>query len=193
MFCDTISVTETEINKDLCINNIVRLGGDEVKMNEKSMDLLGSIANNTDSILIAFFIVLIVALIPLYVFILNNRKHSAKVESERLKAENERSERYMEREKRIIEVVTNNTVVMSKMAVTLEHDGKDTIGSLTRVHERIDTQNSLIMSQSDILSKFSSLLAECVSNQSSMKNDIRTIMLKSNEGRYTGEDQRAEI
>jgi hypothetical protein len=128
-----------------------------------SLDAIHEVVRRTESELILFFTLFLVALIsffiPMYRLISKNR-------GEDRKAEANRQERYMEREKRIIEVVTANTEVMAGLKATLDKDGKTTTASLERIHTRIDEQGGAI-------AKAQATLDEVVRNQRAISDDIK--------------------
>jgi len=103
-------------------------------MYEYVYDVYETIIANTDSVVIVFLVVMtlavVLAIIPLYNLILKGRK-----------AENKNSR---ERDQQLIEVIRENSGVLSALKVTLDNNGAHFGRALERVHERIDEQNRKI-------------------------------------------------
>lgn len=109
-------------------------------MANQEAEILKEVAGKTNSELILFFILLIVAmliiLLPLYRMIMKDRKERIKQEAE---SSDKRQDKYIEREREIIKVITANTEVMAGLKTTLEKSGTDTTAYVIRIHARIDT------------------------------------------------------
>ena len=106
-------------------------------MDKNSTDLINEVVRRTESELILFFVLLLVALllicIPLYAMILKDRKRKGVVETTR-------QENYIKREALMVEVVKQNTSVISELKVTLDLFHKHTNDSFKRIHDRLDIQ-----------------------------------------------------
>ena len=111
--------------------------------------ILEQITTGTDSSLILFFVIVAAMLLPLYVLTLrerkNSRKHELEMKAELKKYESEKHAKYIEREREIINVVKENTAVISALheaiktlVSTGDAQSKDIKLSIARVHERID-------------------------------------------------------
>ena len=135
--------------------------------------IIEQIVKETQSELILFFIILavflIIIMIPLFTLVLKDRKHKNQLENERL-------QQYIDRESRIIQVITANTEVMTGLKTTLERDVLTTSTSLSRIHDRIDDTNRIIITQGETLARISTTLDEAVRNQATIKNDIKQIL-----------------
>jgi adenylate kinase family enzyme len=162
--------------------------------------LLQEIAEKTNSDLILFFIVvavvLVVFFIPLYAMIMKDRKERNSVAAQRQRDENEaagvRQDKYMEREKRIIEVVTANTAVMSSLKTTLERDGMATNASLERIHERIDRQCANGTELVREIVQVQTSLTEVIGRQKTMAEDIKHALLIVDNLPRTGTKRKAQ-
>lgn len=89
-----------------------------MKMGQSEIDILKTILNNTDSILVVIFILiilfLVIAFIPIYKLMLQSRTEIAN-------NENDKMDLTIKREALIIEVITKNTEVISGLKVLFEN------------------------------------------------------------------------
>lgn len=89
-----------------------------MKMGQSEIDILKTILNNTDSILVVIFILiilfLVMAFIPIYKLMLQSRTEIAN-------NENDKMDLTIKREALIIEVITKNTEVISGLKVLFEN------------------------------------------------------------------------
>ena len=107
-------------------------------MSEYAYGLYEYIAGETSSELIFFFIIVAVLVVPLYGFMIKDRKYSRQHESDK-------HAKYIEREREIIGVVRDvsgaikeNSAVIGSLKSLLEHGSADTRKSIERVHGRLD-------------------------------------------------------
>ena len=99
-------------------------------MSEYGYNVLETVANATNSDLILFFVICAVVAVPFYVASSRRRKQDKTHE--------------IEREKLLLEVVKENTAVISGLKVTLDSSKVDTKDTMTRIHERIDDLNGKV-------------------------------------------------
>lgn len=143
-------------------------------MGENEAKLLDKVVGNTQSELILFFVIIVIAmvivLLPLYTLISKDRKQKDQIE-------NIRQDKYIERERQIIQVITANTEIMSGLKATLETNGVSTIAALERVHERIDYPSSKITEIFSGIANIKTTLERSISNQQEMANSINKTLL----------------
>jgi len=139
-------------------------------MGENEARVLERVVSSTGSELILFFVILAVCLLPLYVFMLKDRKHKSE-------SELKRQENYMDREKQIIEVISENSKVNAGLKTLLENFGEKTEKSLDRVHLRIDDTNKINIQLSEVLARVSTLIDGTMKDQSVIKDDVKNILL----------------
>ena len=154
-------------------------------MGEKEIKLLEDVVNTTQSELILFFIIMGVVLvsfmIPVYTMMVRDRKHKATMETERLS-------QYIEREKNVLEVISSNTTAVSKMCERLERDGERSNNSLVRVHERIDLQNQMLVTQCEVSARMIAALEEIIRSQVSVRDDVKALLVTSGVKALAGSD-----
>jgi len=144
-----------------------------------------SIVQATNSELILFFviaaIVLAVVFVPLYTMVLKDRKEKRKgdadVEAVKHDKHLERESKFIERERLILDVITENTIAISKLNVTLENNGEATKATLDRIHTRID---EMLAGQTNIKTDVAQIkvkLESSLSNHTEMASKINKILL----------------
>ena len=99
-------------------------------MSEYGYNVLESVVRATNSDLILFFVIIAVVAVPFYVASSRRRKQDKAHE--------------VERERLLLDVVKENTAVISGLKVTLDSSKVDTKDTLTRIHERIDDLNGKV-------------------------------------------------
>ena len=143
-------------------------------MSTNETDLLDSIVSNTQSELILFFVIIVIAmvlvLLPLYTLISKDRKQKDHIE-------NIRQDRFVEREKQIIQVITANTEIMAGLKTTFEITGLSTNASLDRIYERVNYQNSKFAELSLEIVQIKTILDRSISNQTDIVDKINKILL----------------
>ncbi len=143
-------------------------------MDTGSSQVLTEIITKTDSSLIIFFvimvIVLIVVVLPLYRMMIKDK-------ADRTKQEGIRQDKYIEREKQVIQVITGNTEVMSRLSVTLEKNGATVDASLTRIHARIDAQAEKTAAIQAETAQLKALIKGVIETQREMASDINKTLL----------------
>ncbi len=147
--------------------------------------VLQDVVQKTDSGIILFAVVVVVALIafyiPLYTIIVKDRRERRVNEAQRAKdeieASNARQDKYMERERGIIQVVTANTEVMASLKSTLERDGQANLASLERIHTRIDGAEKAIGGLSGQLVKAQMSIDEALRDNTCIKEDVKKTLL----------------
>lgn len=148
-------------------------------------EILEKVADKTQSELILFFILVVVALvvvlIPLYRMVSKDRKERRDADAARVKGENEatniRQDKYIEREKQIIQVITANTEVMAGLKATFETFGAATTSSFARIHERMDSHSAKLGEVTTEIAQIKTTLDRSISNQKDMTADIRKTLL----------------
>jgi len=129
------------------------------------------IVNQTDSSLITFFIIVIIAMVlfilPFYVIILKDRK-------EQRTQDNLRQDRYIEREREIIRVVTANTEAITGLKAAVDITSASNATIFTRIHDRIDSQNKQITELGTLITKAVSSLDEVIRKQQTLCNDMKS-------------------
>lgn len=90
--------------------------------------------SNNDVIIFSVIIIiaLIIVMIPLYKMMMSNRKQQAEIEATR-------QTQQMEREKQVLQVVSENSSIISELKSMLATSNTSTNATLTRIHERIDS------------------------------------------------------
>ena len=130
------------------------------------IDLIGK----TNSELILFFVLIIIAFvigfIPLYNLIRKDRKARAD-------QEDNRQDRYIEREREIIKVISANSEVIAGLKTTLELTGASMSASFIRVHERIDRQNDLCAKCGDDMAGVKVFIDEIARKQRRLCEDMK--------------------
>ena len=121
--------------------------------------LIHDIINKTNSEIIIFFVIVLIALIavfiPLYTMVHKDRKN-------RLAQEGMRQDKYIEREREIIRVITANTEVISGLKATLNLTSTANTTTFNRIHERIDEYNKKLGEQGVAIIRVQSTLEEIV-------------------------------
>ena len=116
--------------------------------------LLEQITTGTDSSLILFFVIVAGLMMPMYYLMLRERKssrqHELEVKAELKKYEVEKHDKFIEREKEIINVVKENSAVISDLRGTIrtleqlvDSHNKDFKDSIIRIHDRIDESKGM--------------------------------------------------
>ena len=123
-------------------------------MGQEHQRIIAGIVEKTDSDLILFFVLLLLATacvcLPLYKTVKAGR-------SQRMEHENKRQERMMEREKLIIGVISANSEIIAGLKTTLEMTSANIISSFDRVHDRLDDHGFMLAEQGAALSRKISL------------------------------------
>lgn len=152
--------------------NIYERRGGLTSTNET--DLLDKIVGNTQSELILFFVIIVVAmvivLLPLYSLMSKDRKQKNQLE-------NVRQDKFIEREKQIIQVITANTEVMAGLKTTLEATGLSTTASLERIYERINNQSAKFAEIGIEMAQIKTTLERAISNQKDMADKLNKTLL----------------
>lgn len=118
-------------------------------MGQNEAEILKTILNNTDSILVVVFILiilfLVIAFIPIYKLMLQNRNDIAN-------NENDKMDLTIKREALIIEVITKNTEVISGLKVlfenTLDPSLKEMESQIKELCNKIDELDKKIIKNS---------------------------------------------
>ena len=120
-----------------------------MRMGQNEAEILKTILNNTDSILVVVFILiilfLVIAFIPIYKLMLQNRNDIAN-------NENDKMDLTIKREALIIEVITKNTEVISGLKVlfenTLDPSLKEMESQIKELCNKIDELDKKIIKNS---------------------------------------------
>ena len=142
-------------------------------MYEYAYGIYESIIDATSSELILFFIIVAVALIPLYTLVLRGRK-----------AENQHAR---ERDQQLIEVIKENSAVLSGLKVTLDNNGTTFVKALDRVHDRMDNQNNALAAISADLAKILTNTTTSLDNQREMASKINKVFVIASGGQLPPE------
>ena len=100
-------------------------------MSEYAYGIYEAIVSATNSELILFFVIMGLVAVPLYIVVLKGRKADKQHE--------------LNREQQFIEVIKENSTVMAGLKVVLENSGITTEKTLSRIHDRLDSQNAALM------------------------------------------------
>lgn len=136
----------------------------------QEMELLKELTQKTNSELILFFVLFIiamVAIIPLYRMMLKDKKEKLKVEADSL---NTRQDKYIEREREIIKVITANTEVMAGLKTTIENNTTVTSSSIMRIYDKIDLQGKDV-------EQIKALLDNLVREQQEIQDTVQKTLL----------------
>ena len=136
-------------------------------MTQYAYSVYESVVSATSSELILFFVILFiflgVALIPLYTLTLRKRKEERTHERER--------------EQQIIEVIKENSNVISGLKTTLEITGRATTATLERVHTRIDEVGLHIKEISITTAEIRTKHTNLINNLNEMASKLNKILL----------------
>jgi competence protein ComEA len=134
---------------DKTLDNII----DRVEVSavgQTEANIFQGIIGNSDSSLIFFFIIMVVALLPLYAAYLKDRSNSRKVntelEKEEIRAATDRENRLLEALMQTNTAFTHNTEIMAGLKTLLESSSETTRTSFARIHDRIDENGEGIAS-----------------------------------------------
>ena len=97
----------------------------------ENTSIVESILNNSDGVLMIFFVLFTAALIPFYKIFSKERK-------ERIEQENKRQEKFIEQNNLMIKALNEVTAAVTKLDTLIDMATKDYKISLERVHDRID-------------------------------------------------------
>ena len=103
----------------------------------ESTNIIEGAINRSDSVLILFFALILVALIPFYKIFSKERK-------ERAEYENKRQEKYIEQNNLMIKALNEVTSAIVKLDTLIEITTNDSKSSTERVHGRIDQMMVMI-------------------------------------------------
>ncbi len=113
-------------------------------MGNNETEILNQIIEKTDSILVIFFILLLIAcilvFIPFYKLFSQNRADKNETEVMKL-------EKYIQRESQLLEVITKNTEVISELKILFE----TTIHSFTTSNEKINERVTAVDDKVDMV------------------------------------------
>ena len=113
-------------------------------MGNNETEILNQIIEKTDSILVIFFILLLIAcilvFIPFYKLAPQNRADKNETEVMKL-------EKYIQRESQLLEVITKNTEVISELKILFE----TTIHSFTTSNEKINERVTAVDDKVDMV------------------------------------------
>jgi hypothetical protein len=140
----------------------------------QEQQILEKIAAQTNSELILFFILVVVALV---VFMIPMYRMMMKDRADKAERDGTRQDKYIEREKQIIAVITANTEVISGLKAMLEITSAATNSSFTRLHERIDKQCNNCFDHGTLLRGLEASLNEIMRNQLVTAGDVKRVLL----------------
>jgi len=103
----------------------------------ENASIIESVLSNSDGVLMIFFILFAIALIPFYKIFSKERK-------ERIEQENKRQEKFIEQNNLMIKALNEVTGAITKLDTLIEINTKDSKSSIERVHNRIDQMIVLI-------------------------------------------------
>ena len=113
-------------------------------MGNNETEILNQIIEKTDSILVIFFILLLIAcilvFIPFYKLFSQNRADKNETEVMKL-------EKYIQRESQLLEVITKNTEVISELKILFE----TTIHNFTTSNEKINERVTAVDDKVDMV------------------------------------------
>jgi len=97
----------------------------------ESTNIIKYILNNSDGVLMIFFVLFAVAIIPFY-------KVYSKERKVRIEHENMRQEKFIEQNNLMIKALNEVTSAVTKLDTLIEITTKDHKSAIERVHNRID-------------------------------------------------------
>jgi hypothetical protein len=103
----------------------------------ENANIIEYILNNSDGVLIIFFVLFAVAIIPFYKVFSKERKV-------RIEHENKRQEKFIEQNNLMIKALNEVTSAIAKLDTLIEITTKDSKASIERVHSRIDQMLDLL-------------------------------------------------
>ena len=103
----------------------------------ESTNIIKYILNNSDGVLMIFFVLFAVAIIPFY-------KVYSKERKVRIEHENMRQEKFIEQNNLMIKALNEVTSAIAKLDTLIEITTKDSKASIERVHSRIDQMLTLL-------------------------------------------------
>jgi hypothetical protein len=141
-----------------------------VTMTDTAYGVLETIAQTTASELILFFVIMAVIAVPLYIVVLKGRK--ADKEHERA-----RETQSMEWQKQILDVIKENSSVISGLKVTLDNSGEITKSTLERIHKRIDDGNVISKEISTDIAQMKVKFANSLDNQKELASKLNKVLI----------------
>jgi len=123
---------------------------DKIQIVKEAANLGESIIHKTGSELILFFIIAACVFIPTYWLW---TRFESKQRQKMIEHESEQRQKMMEHQDLIIQVIKDNTVVMSGVKVLLETHGDHTDKSMARLHDRLDNLHKAIHNVGVLLAK----------------------------------------
>ncbi len=128
-------------------------------MEINTIELLNSIIEQTDSVLVIFFILVIIGgiliLIPIYKLFSKNKADKNEIEVAKL-------EKYIQRETQLLDVITKNTEVISEIKVLFETTIKNFSESNDSLNEKftdVDDKLDIVVTKVNMLdTKFDKLV-----------------------------------
>jgi flagellar basal body-associated protein FliL len=172
---DTMMRGSTDVN---CFEKHYAKGG--LIMGSNEAEILGKAVEKTQSDLIVFFVILVIALvvvlIPVYSLTLKERK-------EKNRQEIEREKQYIEREKQLIQVITASTDVMASLKVTLETSGVATASGIEHIKTKMsrieDKLDSMSAEESKATHSINKILDESAQIADTGNNILRIVEIAS--------------
>ena len=161
-------------------------------MSEYGYRIYEAIAEATNSEVILFFIivavVLAVVVAPLYVAVLRDRKAARTHDAQRDKSmqDNERENR-----QQIIAVVEKNSEAITRLTITLDKNGASQVEALKRIHDRLDSQDAILRTQSNDISQINTKFDNSTRNQTEMVSKINKILVLTSGGALPPDDKGA--
>ena len=132
-------------------------------MDNSAYSVLETVANVTNSDLILFFVIIAVVAVPFYIASSKRRKSDKAHE--------------VEREKLLLDVVKENTAVISGLKITLDTSKVDTKDTLTRIHQRIDEQAVAIKTMTVDLARIDTKMDKSLTNDIEIASKINKTLL----------------
>lgn len=148
--------------------DVSNVGANETQLLEKAVE-------KTQSELIIFFVILVVAMIvvflPLYSLVIKDKRQKNTLESNR-------DNKFIEREKLIIQVITSNTEVMAGLKATLESSGVSTSAAIRLIHKKMSEIDEKINDLSVASTKTTTQIDRMLNNQSKIEDTVdRTLLI----------------
>lgn len=149
-------------------------------MYEYAAGIYETIIESTSSELIHFFIIIAVAVCPLFVIMLKDRKAQRTHELQR-DEENRKHER--EGKQQIIDVLKENSTVIAGLKTTLDSNGTSFVKSLERVHERLNEHSTAERAAHFEIAKINTKMTSVMENQRELSGKINKILVMASGGK----------
>ncbi|MCL2703753.1 MAG: hypothetical protein FWE91_09120 [Defluviitaleaceae bacterium] len=142
-----------------------------------------AIVDATNSEVILFFIivaiVMAVVVAPLYIAVLKDRRETRKHESER-DANMQATEN--DSRQQLMGVIEKNSEAITRLSVTLDKNSEKQVEALKRVHERLDSKDTVMRAQHSDIVRINTNIENMMQNLLEMASKINKIFVLTSGG-----------